>query len=230
MSGRAISPLLGGGAGGGVVAVYRSVLFVSREREEREGGGEEDAREGERGGLDGDRVRPIITLKPAGGRKEVETEGGGDMNEEREGGGGGGVYRKTLYRTFSRQEAIEGWRHVKEEESRVATGDGERTGAGVMGGAVKRYSVILREERNGGREVEGERDGGKEEWRDGERDGGRGVEREEVEWVVEGWEVSDGQRSSWGAWLSHFLPSMPWAVTPPIESGGASERPVVYHD
>ncbi|KAL3050947.1 hypothetical protein OYC64_001262 [Pagothenia borchgrevinki] len=64
-----------------------------------------------------------------------------------------------------------------------------------MGDSRKRYSVILREEA-----------------------GGRG----EKEWVVGG--VGGGgeeARSSWGEWLTHYLPSMPWGVAPPPEGEAA---------
>uniref|UniRef100_UPI003AACC44E uncharacterized protein n=1 Tax=Centroberyx gerrardi TaxID=166262 RepID=UPI003AACC44E len=149
--------------------------------------------------------------RPAG----MGGEGGRDEN---------GVYRKTLYRLFSRQEEIEGWRDVMEEcrvsaEERGGRGGeggadggggargGGRGGGGRGGVSRKRYSVILREERE-------------------EAEGGR----EELDWVVGGWEVAGGggrrrgeeeaeQRSSWGEWLAHYLPSMPWGVAAPPEAG-----------
>lgn len=142
----------------GATALYRSVLFISREEEE------------------------------AAGEEE----------------GGRGVYRKTLYRVVRKEEEIEGWRDVM-EECRVSGRRGVRGHqdliGGEGGGGKKRYSVILREERE-------------------EQGGGR----EELDWVVGGWEVKRGPgvgeevpRSSWGEWLAHYLPSMPWGVTTPPE-------------
>lgn len=161
---------------GGVTALYRSVLFISREEEEDEEGNHS----------------PGTTLTPRGGKEER------------------GVYRKTLYRMVTKDEEIGGWRDVM-EECRVSAGDGGRRRVRSDndliggGGAKKRYSVILREER--------------------EEAGG---EREELDWVVGGWEVKRGPggdeedpRSSWGEWLAHYLPSMPWGVTTPPENKAA---------
>ncbi|KAF6733400.1 Platelet glycoprotein Ib alpha chain [Oryzias melastigma] len=105
-----------------------------------------------------------------------------------------GVYRKTMFRLLSREEEVQGWREVMEEcRTRPQEGGG--------GASRKRYSVILREEREGS--------------------AGR---REELDWVVGGWEVSrgrgeegEGLRSSWGEWLAQYLPSMPWSVTTPSQ-------------
>ncbi|XP_050928627.1 platelet glycoprotein Ib alpha chain [Lates calcarifer] len=196
----------------GVMALYRSVLFIHKEREEameREDGGKEDD-EGGKGGKE----RLLVTLKPTGS-EEVKREDGGERGgrEER------GVYRKTLYRLLSKEEEIEGWRDVM-EECRVSAEDGGRTGRGKDGGmerersggggvvSRKRYSVILREET-----------------------GEAGGAREERDWVVGGWEVKRGggeegeggeqPRSSWGEWLAHYLPSMPWGVTMPPEGEAA---------
>ncbi|CAB1423391.1 unnamed protein product [Pleuronectes platessa] len=187
-----------GGGGGGVVALYRSVLFIHREEEkavEREDG----VSEGEGGGRGG-RERLLVTLEPTGEEVKREAEGERGAMEER------GVYRKTLYRLLSKEEAISGWRDVMEEECRVPAEGG---GAGGGEASRKRYSVILREER----EERGEAAGG----------------REEHEWVVGGWEVKGGRgggegagpRSSWGEWLSNYLPSMPWGVTMPPEGEAA---------
>lgn len=161
---------------GGVMALYRSVLFISREEEEDEEGNHS----------------PVITLTPTGGEEER------------------GVCRKTLYRMVTKDQEIEGWRDVM-EECRISAGDGGRRRVRSDkdliggGGAKKRYSVILREER--------------------EEAGG---EREELNWVVGGWEVKQGPggdqevpRSSWGEWLAHYLPSMPWGVTTPPENEAA---------
>ncbi|KAF7645206.1 hypothetical protein LDENG_00208450 [Lucifuga dentata] len=186
------------GGAEGVMALYRSVLFISRE------GGEEEER-GDGGG--GERERVFIKLESAENGGETREEVAGRKEEER------GVYRKTLHRVFSREEELEGWRDVTEACLAAEEGgmDGERRGGGGRGGgggggvSRKRYSVILREERE-----EAEQD------------------RAEVEWVVGGWEVTrggrgkgeegEGPRSSWGEWLAHYLPSMPWEVATPPES------------
>ncbi|XP_039996670.1 platelet glycoprotein Ib alpha chain [Xiphias gladius] len=180
--------------GGGVMALYRSVLFIHRE------GGERMEREGEGAG-EGGKERLLVTLEPTGtGEVKREAEGERGGREER------GVYRKTLYRLLSKEEEIEGWRDVM-EECRVSAEDvgGKGGGGGV---SRKRYSVILREER-----------------------GEAGQGREELDWVVGGWEVKRGggeevgrgeePRSSWGEWLAHYLPSMPWGVTMPPEGEAA---------
>ncbi|PWA19183.1 hypothetical protein CCH79_00019709, partial [Gambusia affinis] len=73
-------------AEGGVVALYRSLLFVHRE-----GGGAAGREEG--GGQ-------TVTLKLAG-----DGTGGEDR----------GVYRRSMYRLVSREEELEGWREVLEE-------------------------------------------------------------------------------------------------------------------
>ncbi|KAM6894717.1 uncharacterized protein PEZ65_022371 [Lycodopsis pacificus] len=166
-------------AGGGVVALYRSVLFVHREGEGAT----------EKGGEEG-KERLLVTLEPTGG-------GGREEEGERGRTGEKGVYRKTLYRLSSKEEELEGWRDV----CRVSTDEGgRRRGEETSGGVVTRkcYSVILREKRE-------------------EAGGGR----EELDWVVGGWEVKGGEegpRSSWGEWLAHYLPSMPWSVTTPPEN------------
>ncbi|XP_068611956.1 uncharacterized protein [Brachionichthys hirsutus] len=121
---------------------------------------------------DGGQERTDVPLEPAGGHKE---------------GGETGVYKETIYRLVSREEEVGGWRDVMEECRRT---EGERGGD-----SRKRYSVILREEREEG--------------------------REQRDWVVGGWEVKRGgreePRSSWGEWLAHYLPSMPWGVTMPTD-------------
>ncbi len=184
--------------GEGVKALYRSVLFIEREREEAV-----ETEDGGKGGeVTGRKERFLVPLEPTGGREATEEQGG---IEER------GVYKKTMYRLVSKEEEIDGWRDIM-EECRVSPEDkerrGERKDEGVDGGrsrggvSRKRYSVILREERE---EVEGGREG--------------------LEWVVGGWEVKrEGERqeweeprSSWGELLSHYLPSMPWGVAAPPE-------------
>lgn len=184
-------------SGGGVLALYRSVLYVHREGPEAEN--KEGEGEAERG-----KENLLVNLEPiaAGGGATREEEGERGGKEER------GVYRKTLYRVLSKEKEIEGWRDVV-EECRISAEDGTKKGVrkdeGARGGGVsrKRYSVILREERE-------------------EAGGGR----EELDWVVGGWEVKRGEReavkeeeprSSWGEWLAHYLPSMPWGVTTPPE-------------
>ncbi|KAL4008456.1 hypothetical protein ACER0C_002308 [Sarotherodon galilaeus] len=188
--------------GEGVMALYRSVLLVHREA--GEGMQREDV--GERGEGDGKQGQLVI-LKPAGGGATREEEGERSGKEER------AVYKKTLYRLLSKEEEIEGWRDVV-EECRVSEEDGGQKGdqgrerersRGGEGVSKKRYSVILREER---------------------QDVGGG--KEELDWVVGGWEVKRGgaeteeePRSSWGEWLAHYLPSMPWGVTTPPEAEAA---------
>ncbi|XP_042368217.1 platelet glycoprotein Ib alpha chain [Plectropomus leopardus] len=181
-------------AGGGVMAWYRSVLFANRE--------EEEALKGDDGGKEGEggTERLLVTLEPTGG-------GGGAMGEEEEDKSGTeekGVFKKTMYRLVSKEKEIEGWRDVM-EECRVSAegGGGRRRGEERSGGEVSKkcYSVILREER--------------------EEAGGV---KEELDWVVGGWEVKTGgeePRSSWGEWLQHYQPSMPWGVTTPPEGEAA---------
>lgn len=178
-------------AGGGVKQLYRSVLFIHREGGdaiESEGG----AMEGEGGAIeegDGGRERLLVLLEPTGG------DGGAGVGATREEGREDkGVYRKTLFRTLSREEEIEGWRDVM-EECRLPAEDGGRRGGG--GVSRKRYSVILREERE-------------------ESGGGR----EELDLVVGGWEAA-GQEESLGDWLAQYLPSMPRAVDTPPEGEAA---------
>ncbi|XP_032439433.1 platelet glycoprotein Ib alpha chain [Xiphophorus hellerii] len=190
-------------ADGGVVALYRSLLFVHRE-----GGGSAGREEGEGG--------QTVTLKLAGDGTGVEDRG---------------VYRRSMYRLVSREEELEGWREVL-EECRVSAEDGGRkrgsrreeaaggaAGGGAAGGGAggvaagggaaagvsrKRYSVILREERE-------------------EVGGGR----EELDWVVGGWEAGrgaeEGPRSSWGEWLAGYLPSMLWGLAAPPEEAAAAK-------
>ncbi|XP_028260824.1 platelet glycoprotein Ib alpha chain-like [Parambassis ranga] len=184
--------------GGGILALYRSVLFVHRDEGEggvdREGGGTE---------------RQLVTLTPTGG---VTVEEAGER-------GGAGLYRKTLYRPFSREDELEGWRDVMEECRVSAEGGGRRRGRtfeemhrmrskGGGGASKKHYSVILREER------EAEAGG-----------------REELDWVVGGWEVNSGgdvegaePRSSWGEWMAQFLPSMPWAAPTNQEAASGADK------
>ncbi|XP_059211384.1 platelet glycoprotein Ib alpha chain [Centropristis striata] len=187
----------GGGGGGAVMALYRSVLYIHKEGgvpSEREDGWKESDR-----GNDG----LLVTLVPTGRGGVLKEEEGERVEREEK-----GVYRKTLYRLCSREQEVEGWRNVM-EECQVSAGGGGAAGGGGEGagggGGRKSYSVILREERE-------------------EAGGGR----EELEWVVGGWEVKSGSeekgaesRSSWGEWLAHYLPSMPWGVATPPDGGAA---------
>ncbi|XP_073330938.1 uncharacterized protein [Pagrus major] len=211
-------------AGGGVMEVYRSVLFIHRE-----GGGAIETGGGaiEMGGDGGGEGGAIEmgggAIETGGGAIEMGGDGGGEggaietgdggrerllVTLEPTGGGGGGgggvtreegredraVYRKTLFRPLSREEEVEGWRDVMEECRLPAEGGGRRGGGGV---SRKRYSVILREERE-------------------ESGGGR----EELDLVVGGWEAG-GEEESLGDWLAQYLPSMPRAVATPPEGEAA---------
>nr|XP_046237601.1 platelet glycoprotein Ib alpha chain [Scatophagus argus] len=141
---RLLGKEVGGGEGGAVNALYRSVLFIHQERPEAVQG-EDGGKEGEGG--EGGEERLVVPLEPPGGGG-----GGGGVTREEGGQRKGmeerGVYRKTMYRLLSKEEEIEGWRDVM-EECRVSAADGGRRGAvkdeEVL--STKRYSVILREER-----------------------------------------------------------------------------------
>lgn len=145
-----------------------------------------------RGG-EGGTERVVVSPEPAG--SEAETRERGPQGRR---GENSGAYRKTLYRLISKEEPVEGWRDVIEEcrvSSEAGGGRDEERSRGEV--SRKSYSIILREERE-------------------EAGGGR----EEQDWVVGGWEVKRGgeePRSSWGEWLAHYLPSMPWGVTTPPE-------------
>lgn len=150
--------------------------------------------------------RSVLYIVRGGGALEKMEEDGGTgkgggatwQKEEqvKRGRGERGVYRKTMYRVFSKQEEIEGWRDVM-EECHVTAEEGGLNGGGT--GSTKRYSVILKEEREGPA-------------------GGR----EELNWVVGGWEEGQGdgmtqeKSSSWGEWFGRHLPPS----TPP--EGGAA--------
>ncbi|CAL8384694.1 unnamed protein product [Arctogadus glacialis] len=132
-------------------------------------------------------VVPPGARSPPQRRTEAGLGGVGRRDEgERKGrgrGGGGGeeesVSREESFRLFSRQEEI---------ACRLAGAGGGALGA--------RYSVVLREE----------------------REGGEGAARD---WVVGGWAVTPGTgavRSSWGEWLTHYLPNMPWGAAMPSDS------------
>ncbi|KAL0970776.1 hypothetical protein UPYG_G00247270 [Umbra pygmaea] len=119
-----------------------------------------------------------------GAAPEAETggnEGGLTVEMER---AGQGVYRKSLVRMYSREGATESWR---EERGRGLSEGG--AGPRSTGEAKKRYSLVLREEAEAGREVE-------------------------KEWVVGGWAISGGEEGTGaGDWWS-LLPSMPWCNPP----------------
>lgn len=178
----------------------------------RRGGHEESVHlrqigtEGGAGGVGGVRAlyRSVLFIHrdaPEGGASCDQMEGGAI------GGVGGeeaGVYRKTLFRLLSKEEEVQGWREVMEECRMAPQEGGGRVREPREGGGAsrKRYSVILREEREG-----------------------CGGGREELDWVVGGWEVNrgraeegEGLRSSWVDWLANYLPSMPWGVTTPPQT------------
>lgn len=190
---KAISLPLGGGGGcggEGVQALYRSVLFISREEEEGEMKEGESVIEMLDSAIEGTAVGMSVKNR----REGEEEESGGGMERK-------DVYRKSLYRVYGREEKIEGLRDVDESWQ---TEEGGREGGGERGGggreAKKRYSLVLREE-----SVEGTR--------------GREREGQEKEWVVGGWETSGGERreergNGGGDWWS-LLPSMPWFNPPP---------------
>lgn len=71
------------------------------------------------------------------------------------------VYRKTMHHLLSKEEEIEGWRDVM-EECRVSARE-----EGGCRAEIKGYSVILRQEREGG--------------------------AQEMEWVLGGWDVTPGR-------------------------------------
>lgn len=186
--------------GGGVSARYRSILIVhtkGKASEEEQGGGVEGRPPGE---------AEAVTLELTGGDK-VSEKGQQRGNREE-----AVVYRKTLYRLIGKEEEIGMWQDVMEEyqvsaEAGEEAGnvrdegmDNERSGGGA---SRQRYNLILREE------VE-QAGGGKE----------------ELDWVVGGWEfrrggIEEEPRSSFGQWLANYLPSMPWGVTAPPERGAA---------
>ncbi|XP_041926538.1 platelet glycoprotein Ib alpha chain [Alosa sapidissima] len=191
-------------ASGGVQATFRSVLFIAKgsegkEVEEKEKGNkkegddnekEKDHREGERDG--GAAVaRTQLGITDVGtGVAVVKCR-----NHEREairGSEGKEVFRKTLYRVFSREEEIEGWREVEEHwEERQVVKDGggggdNRKSISVMGGVgverKTRYSLVLREEK-----VEG----------------GHGTQERGMEWLVGEWEMGGiGEGMSERQWAS----------------------------
>ncbi|XP_062872065.1 platelet glycoprotein Ib alpha chain [Trichomycterus rosablanca] len=110
-----------------VQPVFRSVLFISKEDEGDEDGGENTGSAGYDAATKIELV-PSVTLRRGAG------EGGTDRKE---------VFRKTLYRVISREEEIDGWKEVEKSSWGVA----QSAGAGSEG--KTRYSLILREERGG---------------------------------------------------------------------------------
>ncbi|XP_035266395.1 platelet glycoprotein Ib alpha chain [Anguilla anguilla] len=160
----------------GVQALFRSVLFVYKTGEKKEGEGEEGC----------EAVKSEDTARKDGPTTSQEcmiSEGIGRIDIG--GGGKGEVHRKTLYKVISREEEITGWSDVdmsqksnegnqNEQAERVMQGWSERNRRSSE--LKKRYSLILREER-----VEGE------EW-------GRSRSREPSignEWVVREWMLRD---------------------------------------
>lgn len=185
-----------GGVGGAVMALYRSVLFIHREGDQRLE--EEDEVRRSDGGGGEEKARVLVSLEPRGG--------GGLRREEKEGSEERGVYRKTMYRLVSKDKVVAGWRDVT-EESWVPADETMRERTQV---SKKRYSVILREETGEEAQRQQEREWvvGGWEVKGGEVAGERNVEEE--------------QRSSWGQWLVQFLPSVPWGVTTPSGGEGSS--------
>lgn len=144
--------------------VFRSVLFISKEAED----GEEDVRiegmrnEDEKKKRGTDAVTKIDLLPAVTLHREQQTESN-DMEK---------VFRKTLYRVISQEEEIEDWKEVEESWWGMTERDkGRREGGAER--RKKRYSLILREERESVME------------------GRKG----ENEWLVGEWEMRGGQES-----------------------------------
>ncbi|XP_063042628.1 platelet glycoprotein Ib alpha chain [Engraulis encrasicolus] len=203
-------------ASGGVQASFRSVLFIDKkgegEEEEKEDGKEEKKRdekeeEKEKKVGDGKEEEGKEAEAAATGKTglQISSVGAGlavvkRRNPERTEGSGrenNQVFRKTLYRVFSHEEEVEGWKHVEEhwEEKRGMTEAGERKedrrkrvsviGGGAGADRKTRYSLILREEK-----VESDRSR--------EQEGG-------MEWLVGEWEMGGlGGRMNEGDWASLF--------------------------
>ncbi|XP_061768919.1 platelet glycoprotein Ib alpha chain [Nerophis ophidion] len=112
----------------------------------------------------------------------------------------GAVYRSVLFISRKSEGAVEGqeggWQEQGVPRAMYRTTLHHPLGHQVTEAASReRFSVILRKER--------------------EEPSGR---REELDWVVGGWQVSPNvNRSSWGAWLAQRLPSTPWDMTTPPE-------------
>lgn len=173
---------------GGVSAHYRSILIVHTEgkaSEEEQAGEVEERPRGE---------AEAVTLELTGGDKVSEK--GQQRGNRQE----AVVYRKKLYRLIGKEEAIGMWRDVMEEyqvsaEAGEKAGkvrdegmDNERSGEGA---SRQCYSLILREE------VE-QAGGGKE----------------ELDWVVGGWEFrrrerEEEPRSSWDSGWQTIYPVCP---------------------
>lgn len=185
---------------GGVSAHYRSILLVHTERKasEEEQGGEVEERPR--------REAEAVTFELTGGDKVLEKGQHRGNREEAV------VYRQTLRRLIGKEEEI-GMCLDEMEEYQVSVEAGDKAGnvrdEGMdnerrgEGASRQRYKLILREEVQ-------QAGGGKE----------------ELDWVVGGWEFTRGgreeePRSSWGQWLANYLPSMPWGVTTPPERGAA---------
>ncbi|XP_051517552.1 platelet glycoprotein Ib alpha chain isoform X2 [Myxocyprinus asiaticus] len=127
-----------------VQAVFRSVLYISKEDERDDGHGMRDLHGGGTKGRDVSTKIELVSITEE--ERDKRREDAAQMMH-------GDVFRKTLYRVISREEETDGW--VEEEESWRTTRD-QRTA---------RYSLILREEseeRTGNEWVVGE-------WQMGER-------------------------------------------------------------
>ncbi|KAJ8281900.1 hypothetical protein COCON_G00044190 [Conger conger] len=186
---------------GGVQAMFRSVLFVDRPRDRKEGQGEEEC----------ERVKSERTDGPATsqGARRAEIAGG----EERE------VHRKTVIKLISREEEIRGWSHVAmsekdnpgnqnelEESVRQGWSESNRRASELK----KRYSLILREER-----VEGE-----------EQDSRSRESSFWNEWVVGEWMLRDrgGEGAGGDTGEEDWWSLMPLIArsTDPVSRGGDS--------
>lgn len=209
---------------GGVQATFRSVLFIAKgsegeeveekekgkETDENEKGGEDEKqkehREGYKAGaasfagteLGITNVGTGVAVVKRRNQKEGEMRSGVESKE---------VFRKTLYRVFSREEEIEGWREVEEHwEGECGTKEGgerkdSRKRISVVGrtGVERktRYSLILREEK-----TEGE----------------CGAQEMGLEWLVGAWEmggIGGGMNEEgWASLISGMREERPTAKPP----------------
>ncbi|XP_051947364.1 leucine-rich repeat-containing protein 4C [Xyrauchen texanus] len=108
-----------------VQAVFRSVLYISKEDERDDGHGMRDMHGGGTKGRDVSTKIELVSI--AEEERDKQREDAAQMMR-------GDVFRKALYRVISQEEETDGW--VEEEESWRTTRD-QRTA---------RYSLILREE------------------------------------------------------------------------------------
>lgn len=189
----------------GLSTHYRSVLFVYTEGKASEEvhGGENEARP------HGEVQRPPVMLEPTG------IHGAPERGEQRGNVEEALVYRKTVCRLIGKEEELGAWRDVM-EECRMTVKAGKKEGElkdeemdyarGGEAVSEKCYSLILRE--------------------NVEQAGG---DKEEVDWVIGGWEFKRGGREeepriSWGQWLTDYLPTLPWGLNTSPESSAASPK------